>query len=71
LNGYNDFARANLPSNVPFSETECALEMASKLICFEEVDVLILKLPAKKIKEDKGHEHCTNIINNTRLLVPV
>jgi hypothetical protein len=69
---YNEFTRAKLPSNVPFSETECSLlEMASKLICFEEVDVSILKLPAKKTKEEKGREHSTNTINNNRLLDPV
>jgi hypothetical protein len=71
LNNYNDFARANLPSNVPFSETECTLDMASKLIYFEKVDMSMLKLPAKKTKKEKGCEHSTNSINNIRLLDPV
>jgi hypothetical protein len=57
LNKYNEFARANLPSNVPFLDTEDALEITSKLICFEEVDVSKLKLPEKKTKEEKG---CTS-----------
>jgi hypothetical protein len=70
-NDYNDFVRANLPSNVPFLDTECALKIASKLICFEEVDVSNLKLPVKKTKAEKAREHSINIINNTWLLDPL
>jgi hypothetical protein len=36
LNDYNDFARANLPSNVPFSDTEHALKTPPKLICLRK-----------------------------------
>ena len=45
--------------------------IASKLICFEEVDVSTLKLLEKKSKEEKGREHTANIVNNTKVLDPV
>jgi hypothetical protein len=37
LNDFKDFARANLPSNVPFSEIEHALQIALKLICLRHL----------------------------------
>ncbi len=45
--------------------------IASKLICFEEVDVSTLKISEKKTKEEKGHGHTCNIVNNTKVLDPV
>jgi hypothetical protein len=68
-NEENDYARNLLPSSC--AADELALEVATRLIEFEIVDVTRIELPEKKTKEEKTKEHTDHLVKNTAVLEPL
>jgi hypothetical protein len=66
---YNTFAKHHAPSAA--TDSEPVLKIAMKLIKFEQVDMLSVVLPAKKMREEITMELTRSIVKSTELAAPV